>query len=106
MLTQVTGFRRREPAVSDHQLRPVPARLVGQVPAGCAQGGIGESAPSGAGTRQPFLPQHPCGVQTFDNDPTVGFSQPCRQDVQVISADIVDPAMQPGNLGGALTVAS
>ena len=25
--------------------------------------------------------------------------------VQVVGADIVDPAMQPGNLGGALTVA-
>ncbi len=102
---RLAGFRRREPAVSDHQLRPVPACLVGQVPTGCAQGGIGQSAPSGAGTRQPFLPQHPRGVQTFNNDPAVGFSQPCRQDVQVMSADIGDPAMQPGNLGGAVTVA-
>ncbi|CFS66248.1 Uncharacterised protein [Mycobacterium tuberculosis] len=35
----------------------------------------------------------------------MGLSQPCRQDVQVMGADIVDPAMQPGNLSGALTVA-
>lgn len=70
-----------------------------------AQGGIGESAPAGAGTRQPFLPQHPRAVQTFDNDLAVGFSQPCRQDVQVMSADIVDPAVQPANLCGALTAA-
>ena len=63
-----------------------------------------ESAPSGAGTREALLPQHPRRVQTFNNDPAVGFGQSCCQDVQVMGADIVDPAMQPGNLGGALTV--
>ena len=101
----MAGFRRREPAVSDDQLRPVPARLVGQVPPRCAQGRVGQSTPTGAGTRQALLPQHPRGVQTFNNDAAVGFSQPCCQDVQVMSADIVDPAVQPGNLVGALTVA-
>ena len=54
---------------------------------------------------QALLPQHPRRVQTFNNDPAVGFSQPCGQDVQVMGADIIDPAMQPGNLGGAFTVA-
>jgi hypothetical protein len=50
------------------------------------------------------LPQHPRRVQPFNNDPAVGFSQSCRQDVEVMGTDIIDPAMQPGNLGGALTV--
>ncbi|CPB82737.1 Uncharacterised protein [Mycobacterium tuberculosis] len=51
------------------------------------------------------MPQHPRSVQTFNNDVAVGLSQSCCQDMQVMSADIVDPAMQPGNLGGALAVA-
>ena len=53
----------------------------------------------GAGTRQALLPQHPRSVETFNNDAAVGFSQPCCQDVQVMSADIVDPAVQPGQSG-------
>ena len=100
----VAGFRRREPAVSDHQLRPVPACVVGQVAPRCAQRRIRQATPAGAGTRQPFLPQHPRRVQTFNNDPAVSFSQSRREDMEVMRADIVDPAMQPGNLGGAGTV--
>ncbi len=106
MPTGMAGFRRREPAVSDHQLRPVPTRLIGQLPPRCAQGRIGESTPSGAGTRQTLLPHHPRRVQTFNIDPAVGFSQSCCQNVEVMSANIVDPAVQPGNLGGALAVPS
>ena len=73
--------------------------------AAVCQGRIGEAAPAGAGTRQALLPQHPRRVQTFDNDPAVGLGQPCCQDVEVVGADIVDPAMQPGYLCAALTVA-
>jgi hypothetical protein len=51
------------------------------------------------------LPQHPRSIQTFDNDPAVGFSQSCCQDMQMVGADIVDPAVQPGDLDGAFTVA-
>lgn len=70
----------------------------------CAQGGVRKSAPPGAGTRKALLPQHRRGVQTFNDDLAVGLSQSCRQDVEVMSTDVIDPAMQPGNLGGALTV--
>jgi hypothetical protein len=100
----MAGFRRRKPAVSDHQLRLVPACLVGQVTARRAQGRIRQSAPAGAGTWKALLSQHRRGVQTFNNDLAVSLSQSCGQDVQVMSTDIIDPAMQPGNLGGALTV--
>jgi hypothetical protein len=75
------------------------------MPARCAQGRIRQSTPAGAGTRKALLPQHPRSVQTFNNDAAVSFSQSCCQDVQVMSADVVDPAVQPGNLCGALTVA-
>jgi hypothetical protein len=50
------------------------------------------------------LPQHSRRVQPFDNDAAVGLSQPRCQDVHMVGADIVDPAVQPGHLGGALTV--
>ena len=96
---ETTG--RRPPAAT--RTRPSSSQ---QVPPRCAQAGVRESAPSGAGTRQPFLSQHPRGVQSFNNDVAVGFSQPCRQDVQAMSADIVDPAMQPGNFYGALAILS
>ena len=46
------------------------------------------------GHRQAPLPQHPRGVQAFNNDAAVGLSQPCCQDVQVMRADVGDPAMQ------------
>ena len=52
-----------------------------------------QSPPSGAGSRQALLPHHPRSVQTLNNDPAVGFSQPRCQDVQVMSTNIVDPAM-------------
>ena len=94
----MAGFRRREPAVSNDELRPVPACLIGQVAPRCAQGRIGQSPPPGAGTREALLPQHPRRVQTFNNDAAVGFGQPCGQDVQVMGADVSDPAVQPGNL--------
>ena len=100
----MAGFRRREPAVSDDELRPVPACLIGQVAPRCGQGCIGESTPPGAGTREALLPQHPRRVQTFNNDAAVGFGQPCGQDVQVMGADVIDPAVQPGNLRGACAV--
>jgi hypothetical protein len=87
----MAGFRRREPAVSDHQLRPVPARRGGQVAPRCAQGRIRESAPTSAGTRKALLAQHPRRVQPFDNDPAVGLSQTRCQDMQMVGADIVDP---------------
>jgi hypothetical protein len=45
-------------------------------------------------------------IQTFDNDPAVSFGQSRCQTVQVVGTDIIDPAMQPGHLGGALTIAS
>ncbi|CFE45421.1 Uncharacterised protein [Mycobacterium tuberculosis] len=75
------------------------------MPARSAQGRVRQSAPAGAGAGKPLLPQHPRSVQTFNNDVAAGLSQSCCQDMQVMSADIVDPAMQPGNLGGALAVA-
>jgi hypothetical protein len=50
------------------------------------------------------LSQHSRRVQAFNNDPAVGFSQSRREDVKVMRANIIDPAVQPGNLGGALTV--
>ncbi|CFB07288.1 Uncharacterised protein [Mycobacterium tuberculosis] len=71
-----------------------------------AQGRVGESAPASAGTREALLPQHPCRVQAFDNDAAVGLSQMRCQTVQVVGANIVDPAVQPGYFGGALTVAT
>jgi hypothetical protein len=52
----------------------------------------------------PFCRSIPAASKPFDNDPAVCLSQSCCQDVQVMSADIIDPAMQPGNLGGALAV--
>jgi hypothetical protein len=76
------------------------------VPARGAQGGIRKPAPTSAGASEALLPQHPRSVQTFDNDPAVSFGQPCCQDMQMVGADIVDPAMEPGDLGGAFTVAS
>lgn len=56
------------------------------------------------GTGQPLLPDHPCGVQAFDHDAAVGFGQSCCQNMQMMGTDIVDPAMQPGQLTGALTI--
>src|ERR1700681_3635692 len=100
----MAGFRRREPAVSNDQLRPVPACLIGQLPARCAQGRIREATPAGASTREALLPQHSRRVQAFNNDLAVGFSQSRGEDVEVMGANIIDPAVQPGNLGGALTV--
>jgi hypothetical protein len=50
------------------------------------------------------LPEHPRRIQTLDNDAAVSFGQSCCQGVQVMSADIVDPAMLPGHLGRAFTV--
>ena len=105
MPTGVAFFRRREPPVRNDQFRPLPACLMGQVAPGCTQGRISEPAPSGASTRQPFLPQHPRRVQAVNNDPAVGFGQACCQDVRVMGADIIDPAMQPGHLHGGCAVA-
>jgi hypothetical protein len=104
MPTNVAGLRRREPPVGDHELRPVPGCLVRQLLPWGAQGGIGESTPSGAGTWQALLPQHSRRVQAFDNDAAVSFGQSGCQDVEVVGADIVDPAMQSGHLGGAFTI--
>src|SRR5699024_4273860 len=73
MPTAMAGFRRRKPAVSDHQLRPVPARLVGQVTARRAPGRIRESAPSGARPGQALLLQHPRRAESFDHDLAVGL---------------------------------
>jgi hypothetical protein len=50
------------------------------------------------------LPQHSRRVQAFNNDAAVSFSQSRCQDMQMVGADIIDPAMQPGHLGAALTV--
>ncbi|COV90702.1 Uncharacterised protein [Mycobacterium tuberculosis] len=72
---------------------------------GC-QGCIRQCAPSGARPRQSLLPQHSRRIQTFDNDTAVGFGQSCCQHVQVVGTDIVDPTVQPGQFGGALTVAA
>ena len=97
LLTGVAGFRRREPAVGDHQCRSAPACFVGQVAARGTQSSIGESTPSGAGSGSLLL-QHRCCSESLDHDAAVGFSQSCCQNMQMVSTDIVDPAMQPGQL--------
>jgi hypothetical protein len=74
------------------------------VPARGAQRGIGQATPTRTSTWQAFLPQHPGHVQTFNNDAAVSFSQSRGQDVQMMRTDIIDPAMQPGHLSGALTI--
>ena len=55
-------------------------------------------------SKEAFLPQHPRGVQALNNDPAVSLGQSCCQAMQMVGTDIVDPAMQPGHLGSALTI--
>ncbi len=63
---------------------------MGQVPARVPRSSL-TVAP--AGTERSA--QHPRSVKPSSNDVAVGLSQSCCQDMQVMSADIVDPAMRP-----------
>ena len=86
--------------------RPVPACFVCQVATRCSQCRVRQAPAPRPRTCQTFLPQHRGGVQAFNNDAAVSFGQPRCEDMQVMTADIVDPAMQPGQFGCAFAVPS
>src|SRR5207237_3626028 len=94
------------PAVRDYQGGPVPGGLVSQLAAGLAEDGVGQAAPAGTGARQALLRQHPGRVQALDHDLAVGLGEPRGQVVDVVAADVGDPALQPGDLPLGLGVAA
>ncbi len=84
-------------------------RLADLVPA-CSTGGAG--CPGRSWRRRARAREAPCcrsipaAFRPLDNDAAVGLSQMRCQTVQVVGANIVDPAVQPLFSVGALTVAT
>jgi hypothetical protein len=52
------------------------------------------------------LAQHPSRIQSFDHDLAVGFGKTSGQGMDVVAADVGDPAMKPGNLLRRLVIAA
>src|SRR5262245_7819648 len=92
----VAGLRRRVPAAGLDEPGPVPAGLVPKLPPRLGQGRVGQATAACPGSVEPFLGEHPRCIQSFDHDGAVGLGESGGQVVDVVCADVRDPAVQPG----------